>query len=213
MLDPTNSTQRSNKGETNIRPTPIGGPFGFFEEKEPEIGAILEKCMSAIGNISFQAISKLFEAGKWTTLAVGEGVKDSIKDASVSEKPLTPEAQKKNIEKQKKVEELQWWFKHGAIQTGLINPIVQEKRVRINELNGFQESYRLTVDDQGNVQTKYRLDAEKKELDTKESNEAQIKAQRAQSFARATGKGTNLSNRTDAQEGQSNVANAITTAG
>ncbi|MDO8570523.1 MAG: hypothetical protein Q7R97_02970 [Candidatus Daviesbacteria bacterium] len=113
MLDPKNSTQISNKGETNTRPTPIGGPFGFFEEKEPELGSIVKNCLSAIGKIEFhldsklptQVTSTLFEAGKWTTIAVGEGIKEVggslkslAKEVFVSEKPKTqpkPEEKKK----------------------------------------------------------------------------------------------------------------------
>ncbi len=89
MLDPKNSTQISNKEEKN-RVTPVGGDFASFEEKETELGNILGDCLSAIGRLSFQVTSTLFEAGKWTAIETSNAVGATVKTASVSEKPKEP---------------------------------------------------------------------------------------------------------------------------
>src|SRR3990167_1046349 len=105
MSDQNNSTQTSSKGETNIRPTPIGGDFATFEEKEPELGAVIERsssAFSAIGNLDFQLPTKvastLFETGKWTVLGAADAIGGILKEVAGSEKPK-PQPKPEEIKK------------------------------------------------------------------------------------------------------------------
>lgn len=99
-----------------------------------------------------------------------------------------------------------------ASQEYTARPIVEEKRLKINSLNNLQALFQGSVDAQGNATAYYESGAEAKQREI--TDEEEKKAQRQQILALATkSKAGGTSQRLDAQEGNSLVANAISSAG
>lgn len=191
--------------ERKASPPAILGAMGMVDETENVFGSII----SAGGGF----IKDVFDAGK----GIGEQVTVQPPEKTPAGLPQSGELtgfqtpQKPESNPELRTQQLAQELREAHMEVIAQAP-VEEKRVKINELNGLQLEYQGSVDAQGNVTRYHEANAERA---NSELTAEQLNALRQEKLAQATGKqaGNEPKYNLDKKEGNDPTATAIVGAG